>query len=224
MKSKLLAYHCPCCQSWLDAFEPFGSPPRPDARCPTCGALERDRLVWLFFNRRTRLFDRGHKRMLHVAPERSLENRFRQVPGLDYLTADLENERAMVRMDITDIQYPDDSFDLIYCSHVLEHVLDDRRAMRQMYRVLRPAGCAVIMVPIRSGPTLEDPLVTDPDERTRLYGQHDHVRAYGDDIVDRLAEAGFTVERFGPTDFLDSESIARFVPKGVIFACHKPQP
>jgi SAM-dependent methyltransferase len=159
--------------------------------------------------------------MLHIAPEQCLLGRFGQVPNLDYLTADLQGSRAMVQMDITNIQYPEATFDVIYCSHVLEHVPEDRKAVRQMYRVLKPGGYAVIMVPIRSGPTLEDPSVTDPNERARLYAQHDHVRAYGDDITDRFEEAGFTVTRLQPTDFLDAESIARFVPKGVIFACAK---
>jgi ubiquinone/menaquinone biosynthesis C-methylase UbiE len=134
------------------------------------------------------------KRMLHVAPERAFTTQLKRIPSLDYLTADLYNPRAMVKMDITDIQYPDASFDVIYCSHVLEHVPDDRKAMREFFRVLKPTGWAVLQVPITADHTIEDPSVVEPEERERLFGQKDHVRRYGPDYTQRLEEAGFTVK------------------------------
>ena len=100
----------------------------------------------------------------------------------------------MVEMDITDIQYPDDSFDAIYCSHVLEHVPDDAKAMSELYRVLKPGGWAILAVPIRGDTTFEDPTTTEPEERERLFGQSDHVRYYGKDFKDRLEAAGFEVK------------------------------
>jgi ubiquinone/menaquinone biosynthesis C-methylase UbiE len=147
--------------------------------------------------------------MLHVAPEKGLAKRFQEAPNLDYLSADLDPERAMVAMDLTDIQYPDDTFDVIYCSHVVEHIPDDRRALRELYRVLKPGGWAMIHAPILRETTFEDASVTSPEERTRVFGQWDHVRSYGEDYVDRLREAGFevSVERF--IDSFSDEEVER---------------
>ena len=148
-------------------------------------------MIYLYLRRRTDFFGRQRKRLLHVAPERQMSHLFRQERSVDYLSADLSSALAMEKMDITDIQYPSNSFDVIYCSHVLEHIPNDRQAMRELCRVLRPDGWAILQVPILVESTLEDPTVTSPEERERLYGQHDHVRAYGLDYKDRLVEAGF---------------------------------
>ena len=162
--------------------------------------------------------------MLHIAPELCFEARFRQQIGPGYLTADLM-EPADVRMDITDIQYPNDSFDIIYCSHVLEHVPDDRKAMREFHRVLKSDGWAVFMVPITIDQTVEDPSITDPQERLRLFGQHDHVRRYGRDFVDRLKEAGFHVNVTAARDFLSDDEVVRIAIRnaltGEVFHCSK---
>jgi hypothetical protein len=184
---------CPVCDQSSRRFLPFGVVVRPDAQCPRCGSLERHRLVWLYFARRTDLFDGKARRMLHVAPERTFEARLRKRLGAGYLTADLFDPHVMVQMDICNIQYPEESFDVIYCSHVLEHVPDDRQALREFRRVLRKTGWAILLVPITVDRTVEDPTVTDPAERLRLFGQEDHVRRYGPDYVDRLREAGFEV-------------------------------
>lgn len=154
----------------------------------------------------TNLFDGHPKQVLHVAPERCFEAKLRTQIGDGYLTADLFRS-AMTKMDITDIQYSDDFFDVIYCSHVLEHVVDDRKAMREFRRVLKPDGWAILLVPITAETTIEDPSVTDPLERHRLYGQKDHVRRYGPDYADRLREAGFKVKVSSPTDFLSSSEV-----------------
>ncbi len=187
------SHYCPLCRSHLSRFDPFGRPPRPEARCPRCGSLERHRLIWRYFQSRTDLFDGAPKRLLHVAPEPQMGTLLARVPGLDYLSVDLAEGAAMVRMDVTDLDLPDESFDVIFCSHVLEHVLDDRRAMRELHRVLRPDGWAVLQVPILRETTFEDSSVTTPEDRERVFGQWDHVRIYGRDYVDRLGEAGFDV-------------------------------
>jgi SAM-dependent methyltransferase len=167
---------------------------RPRARCPRCGSLERHRLAWLYLLAETDLVSpTTPKRMLHIAPEPSLKSRLAQEPQIAQLTADLDPTGVMVQMDVTDIQYPDNSFDVIYCSHVLEHVPDDVAAMREFVRVLAPNGWAILQVPIWDAVTDEDPNVTDEAERTRRFGQRDHVRRYGRDYPERLARAGFQV-------------------------------
>lgn len=218
------ARYCPLCGSYAPAFLPFGTVPRPDAQCPTCGSLERHRLAWLFFQQRTNIFQRTPKSMLHIAPERQLEKRFKQLAHLDYLTADLFNPTVMVKMDITDVQYPDNTFDIIYCSHVLEHVSDDRKAMRELHRVLKLDGWAVIMVPITAEKSFEDPSIMDPSARERVFGQHDHVRRYGPDFEERLAEAGFKVEPIVPTEIVPLKEIRRLAIRegqAPLFLCTK---
>lgn len=190
------SHFCPICQSRLSGFHSFGG--RRNVVCAVCGSWDRHRRDWLYMQQRTDLFDGRPKKMLHVAPERDLGKLFRQIPNIDYLSGDLDPEVAMVKMDITDIQFPDNTFDVIYCSHVLEHVPDDRRAMRELYRVLKPGGWAILHVPILREVTYEDSSVTTPEARLRVFGQADHVRMYGLDYADRLREAGFevTVEPF----------------------------
>lgn len=186
---------CPVCEKPSRRFRAFGvDERRDDAMCVNCGALERHRFLWLFFQKMTNLFTTRGQRMLHVAPERCFEPRLRRRLGPSYLTADLDESRAQVQMDITRIAHPDDSFDVIYCSHVLEHVPDDRRALREFRRILKPTGWAVILVPITAAATVEDASVTDPKERFHRFGQKDHFRRYGPDFVERLREAGFNVQ------------------------------
>ncbi len=162
--------------------------------------------------------------MLHVAPESCLGERFRAHLGDGYLSADLCDDRAMVTMDITDIGYPDASFDVIYCSHVLEHVDDDRRAMRELHRVLRPGGWAIVLVPIIGDRTFEDPRITDPREREAAFGQEDHVRRYGPDVIDRLREPGFTVEVTRASDLVSADTAVTLgltPASGEIFLCRR---
>ncbi len=203
--------YCPICGKTSRKFLPFGNPLRDDARCVHCNSLERHRMLWIFFKTRTDLFDGLPKKMLHVAPEPVFQKMLGDQLGEGYLTADLYNPAAMVKMDITDIRYPDESFNVIYCSHVLEHVPDDRQAMREFYRVLKPEGWAILLVPILEGETHEDLSITDPAERLKVYGQEDHVRKYGTDgiYLNRLKEAGFTVEIIEPSDFLDAGQIEK---------------
>ena len=182
---------------------------RPESKCPLCGSLERHRLIWLYLNRQTDLFDGHKKKMLHVAPELQLVRLFQKRDYIDYLSADLY-AHAMVKMDITEIQYPGNTFDVIYCSHVLEHVQDDRKAMDEFYRILKPGGWAILQVPITADATLEDPTVISPKERERLFGQDDHVRRYGPDYKARLMEAGFSVTVDGFARGLNDRVSSRF--------------
>lgn len=129
-----------------------------------------------------------------------MELKLRELPGADYLSCDLDPGNAMDVADLTALKYADGQFDFVYCSHVLEHVDDDQLAMREIRRVLSPRGFGLLMVPIFSDRTIEDPSITDPAERLRLFGQEDHVRAYGEDFVDRLVAAGFDVKQFRSED------------------------
>jgi SAM-dependent methyltransferase len=204
-----IRWHCPVCRMWSRRFGEYGIVPRKDAKCEWCGSLERHRLVWLYFRRMTDLFKGCSKSMLHIAPERMFGKMLKRHLGAGYLTADLHNPSAMVRMDITDIGYPDETFDVIYCGHVLEHVLDDRRAMDELHRVLKSDGWAVFLVPITADRTFEDPSITDPSDRLRVFGHKSHVRIYGRDFVERLKEAGFKVKATVASDFLTAKEIQR---------------
>ena len=213
--------YCPICKSSVRSFLPFGrAKQRPDAACPVCGCLERHRLLWVFLQERTNLFQPVPKKMLHFAPEAGLDRRLQAIPALDYLSADLVDARAMEKIDISAIPYPDGSFDVIYCSHVLEHVPDDLSAMRELRRILNSDGWAALMVPIEGQTTQEDPSIVDPMEREKLFGDREHVRLYGEDFQDRLVEAGFAVERFDADKVVGAENKIRFgVKDRIIFYC-----
>jgi SAM-dependent methyltransferase len=156
--------------------------------------LERHRLLWLFIQNETNLFSLKGT-FLHIAPEPIFQKRFKQLPNLHYISADLVSHWADVQMDITNIQYGDNTFDAILCSHVLEHVPDDNAAINEIYRVLVSGGWAILQVPLdpQRHQTYEDDTIIDPNERRRIFGHHDHVRIYGSYYKLRLEKAGFTV-------------------------------
>ena len=189
---------CPVCGSHYRKFLPYGYvTSRPNALCPHCLSLERHRLLWLWLVRETRLLD-DCPRLLHIAPEvclmRHLDRLYAQHPER-YVTADLESPLAKLHFDVQQIPLEDGFAEVLLCNHILEHVADDRRAMRELFRVLRPGGWGVILSPVdrTRAATFEDDSITDPDERTRIFGQYDHRRIYGRDYADRLREAGFEV-------------------------------
>jgi len=206
---------CDVCGRTARAFLPFGdplrtrgTPPRPDAKCPHCGSLERHRLAWRFLSERTDLFDGRDKYVLHVAPERCLQPRLQARLGEAYWSADLMRPSARLKMDITDMPLADDSVDVVYCSHVLEHIPDDRAAMSEIARVLKPEGWALLVVPMRDADeTFEDPSITTDEGRREAFGQADHVRWYGADFQDRLQEAGLEVERLGVADVVPDPAL-----------------
>lgn len=209
-------FRCPICETHLRKFYPFGVVPRPNALCPICDSLERHRMIWLYFRNETNLFSPPLKKMLHIAPEGCFIKWLGDSPHIDYLTADL-TDTAMVLMDITDIQFPDNYFDVIYkYAHVLEHIPDAKKAMRELIRVLRPSDWAIPQVPLAIGSTVEDLLITDPKERERCFGQHDHVRVYGHDYKDRLVDAGFTVN---VVKYLEEFSKAGQIAHGLTIRC-----
>ncbi len=217
---------CPCCGAKFRAFVPYRIGPSRDSICPRCGSLRRHRFLLLYLRERTNLFQHP-LRVLHVAPEASLQALLRSVAILDYTSIDLDSPIAMHAMDVTDLRYEDDWFDVILCSHVLEHVIDDRQAMREFFRVLRPGGWAILQSPVRrdAATTLEDPTVISPRDRERLFGQPDHVRWYGRDYTDRLADAGFLVTEECYADQMDDDTLARYGLRRsahAVYFCAKP--
>jgi predicted SAM-dependent methyltransferase len=178
----------------------------------------------MFFEKETDLFNRRPQRMLHFAPEKQMSRRLAQVASLDYVTADIAENRAMKQLDITSISEPDDSFDVVYCSHVLEHVTEDRQAMAELFRILRPGGWALLLVPIQGEVTYEDASIQTPEARREAFDQEDHVRIYGRDFQQRLTQAGFLVEEHDYARQFDAEDRHRFGldESDLIYRCHKP--
>lgn len=147
------------------------------------------------------------------------------MPHLAYISIDLASPVAMMRMDITDLTFPDDSFDCILCYHVLEHIPDDSAAMRELRRVLKPNGWAILQSPVyrNRATTYEDSCIVHPVDRERAFGQSDHVRIYGADYFQRLEDAGFRVRMDPFVRTLDPVSIERYGLSAweMIFICTK---
>lgn len=202
---------CPVCEKNYRTFLPYGRVARSNALCPSCLSLERHRLIWLYLARKTEFFSANYK-MLHIAPEYCFIDRFSKLEHLDYVTADIESPLAKVKMDVHDIPFDEDTFDVLFCNHVLEHVNDDKKALSEIFRVLKRGGWAILQIPLffpLPEQTIEDPSIEDPKERERLFGQDDHVRKYGLDYKDRLKAAGFRIkDNF--LDELSTEEINKF--------------
>ena len=188
---------CPCCGWHFRKFLSGGVDVGDDVLCPKCGSMERHRLLWLYLKEKTNFFRYNSKKVLHIAPESIFSKRFKKMAQLNYVSADLHSSRApTIRVDITAIPCKHNSFDVVLCNHVLEHVPDDHRAMTEIRRVLRPGGFAILQVPLdpKLPETYEDFTIVTPEGRERAFGQHDHVRIYGLDYQDRLKQAGLTVK------------------------------
>jgi len=196
----------------------------PRRLCPACGSYERTRhvVVWL---RQGGMLE-ARPRFLHCAPEYGLRRVFRAALGDRYVTTDMAMRGVDVHTDLTRADFPDQSFDFIYCSNVLEHIEDDRAAMSELFRMLAPGGEALVQVPIRGETTYEDPAIVRPRERARHFGQRDHVRYYGRDIRGRLAAAGFQVEELQMPDCLglDRADIDRWhmAKRELVHRCTRP--
>lgn len=184
---------CPVCEKGFRKFLPYGRlSQRENALCPSCLSLERHRLIWLYLQRTSDFFT-SKKKVLHIAPEACFIPRFEKIHGADYITGDIESPLAKVKMDIHAIPFEANTFDVVLCNHVLEHVNSDIKAMSEISRVLKPGGFAILQVPFFHpipDVTIEDLTVTDPKERERLFGQDDHVRKFGKDYTKRIEQAG----------------------------------
>lgn len=219
---------CPVCGAEYRRFLPYGYvTSRADALCPHCLSLERHRLLWLWLTHETDLMT-TRPRLLHIAPEVCLMRHLRRLyaPTPDrYVTADLESPLADLHFDVQQIPLPDDSFDVVICNHLLEHVADDRAALAELCRVLRPGGWGVVLSPVdeERATTFEDDSITDPEERTRLFGQYDHRRVYGRDYADRLRSVGFEAEEIDYASHFTAEERTRYaLCKDRIYIVRKP--
>jgi SAM-dependent methyltransferase len=189
--------NCPICEGHFRTFLPYGYTDKNSENrlCPRCLSLERHRLIWLYLKNKTTVFVKPTK-MLHIAPEQSFFKRFKKIETLTYHTGDLESPIADYHFDIHQIPFKDNTYDFVMCNHVLEHVEDELKASKEIYRILKPGGWAILQVPInpKFEITYEDPSITDSKEREKHFGQYDHVRWHGRDYGQRLSKAGFTVE------------------------------
>lgn len=218
---------CACCNSKFREFAPFGETKRMNAWCPNCESLERHRLLWMFFEKETNLYTASIK-LLHIAPETVFFHRIKKQPNIDYHPCDIFPglyPAGTKYLDILNHQLPDDSFDVIICNHVFQYIEEDRRAMKSLYKLMKPGGWGIMQVPINTAKqvTYEDPDITDPLEREKAFGLKEHVRYYSFDYPERLREAGFRVNVNDYTKKFSDDEIFKygFYKGDAIYYCTK---
>lgn len=239
-------YYCPYCQhsfrkmladgeklSVIDKYQIIGAGFRENCTCPRCYAKDRDRLIYLYLEKKTNIFTQS-LRLLHIAPEAWLKELFQSLPNIHYTNGvkDAESmgyyyDRRTRDLDITDLEMKDNFYDVVICNHVLEHIIDDRKAMQEIFRVLKPGGWAILQIPYSEvlENTFEDKSILSPTERKMTFGQFDHVRIYGKDYSERLTNVGFRVERYNPkNESLEPDSLLKYAlnKDEDLFIAHKP--
>jgi SAM-dependent methyltransferase len=206
-------------------FLPYGyGKQRNNVLSPSTLSLERHRLLWLYLNKETDFFT-APKKVLHFAPEQAFYKLFRNQKNLEYTTTDLFSPLADVKADICNLPFEDNSYDVIFCNHVLEHIPDDTKAMQELYRVLKPGGMGIFQIPqdLSRTTTFSDDSITDKKERAKIFGQYDHVRVYGRDYFDKLRSIGFKVLEEDYTSKISPELVEKYcLAKGeIIPVCFK---
>lgn len=189
---------CPCCKSTFREFSPFGNFKRKNSWCLKCQSLERDRLLWMYYENKTTLYKQPTK-LLHIAPEIIFFRHFKKQKNIDYYPADLYPQvypKGTQYFNLLQPTFPDNTFDAIICNHVFQYIEEDAKAMSNVYKLLKPGGWAILQVPLNKELTVtyEDSTIIDPLEREKAFGLKEHVRFYGLDYADKLKEAGFTVK------------------------------
>lgn len=229
-------------------FLPYGyGKQRKNALSPSTLSLERHRLLWLYLKNETDFFQsepvsdsqvsnsnrvklrdaeiNSALKVLHFAPEQAFYKLFRNQKNIDYTTTDLFSPLADVKADICNLPFEDNSYDIIFCNHVLEHIPDDTKAMQELFRVLKPGGMAILQIPqdLKRETTFADDSITDQKERAAIFGQYDHVRIYGRDYFDKLRSIGFTVIEEDYTNKIAPELVEKYcLSKGeIIPVCFK---
>ena len=200
-------------------FLPYGySKQRPNVLSPSTLSLERHRLLWLYLKNETDFFS-SPKKVLHIAPEQCFLKLFKNQKNLSYTSADLYSPIADVKADICDLPFEDNTFDVVFCNHVLEHIEDDKKAMSELYRVLKKGGMGVFQIPqdLSLEKTYEDFSITSKEDRKKHFGQYDHVRVYGRDYFDNLRKVGFSVNEVDYSKLISNELITKYcLEKGEI--------
>ena len=194
------------------SFIPYGyNNVRKNALSPSTYSLERHRMLWLYLKNETDIFTKKI-RLLHFAPEPAFHKIFKNCNNISYDTIDLNSPLAEIKADICDLPIENDTYDYILCNHVLEHIDDDIKAMRELYRVLKKGGIGIFQIPIdvERKNTFEDPSITSPKQRNKIFGQYDHVRIYGMDYFDRLKSVGFSVNQIYYGEKLSEEEIFKY--------------
>ena len=194
------------------SFIPYGyNNVRKNALSPSTYSLERHRMLWLYLKNETDIFTK-QIRLLHFAPEPAFHKIFKNCNNISYDTIDLNSPLAEIKADICDLPIENDTYDYILCNHVLEHIDDDIKAMSELYRVLKKGGIGIFQIPIdiERKNTFEDPSITSPKQRNKIFGQYDHVRIYGMDYFDRLKSVGFSVNQIYYGEKLSEEEIFKY--------------
>ena len=208
-------------------FLPYGyGKQRENALSPSTLSLERHRLMWLFLRDETDFFTSKQKqKVLHIAPEQCFLDIFRNQNNLDYTTSDIKSPIADVKADICNLPFENNSYDIIFCNHVLEHIADDTRAMQELFRVLKPGGMGIFQIPqdLSRKKTFEDNTIVDKKERAKIFGQYDHVRIYGLDYFEKLRAIGFKVEEIDYTKKIEQKEMKRFclMKNEILPVCYK---
>ena len=218
---------CPVCERSFSKFLSYGSnvTHRENVLCPYDLTLERHRLMWIYLKNHSDFFTTDQLNVLHIAPEQCFHKKFKAQKNLNYLTADLVSPIADMHFDLHSIPLEDNRFDVVFCNHVMEHVDDALQCMRELYRVMRPGGWAIMQVPqdFSRETTYEDPSIVSPEDREKHYWQKDHVRLFGKDYPQWLEKAGFTVEVFNKEEALGSDLMERYriSPSEVLYIFRK---
>ena len=179
--------------------------------CPGTLSLERHRLLWLYLDKETDFLNSNLK-VLHVAPEQVFYKKFKKLKNWEYFTFDLNSPIADIKGDLTSTNFKDESFDLIICNHVLEHIEDDKSALNEIYRILKYKGISILQVPInvKRKNTFEDSSIKSKNQREKYFGQYDHVREYGLDFKDRVEQAGFKVEMINYSKKISQDLVIKY--------------
>lgn len=216
---------CPVCEKSYSKFLSYGANNRDNVLCPGDLTLERHRLMWLYLKDHSNFFTAEKLNVLHIAPEQCFHKKFKAQKNLKYLTADLVSPIADMHFDLHKIPLEDNRFDVVFCNHVMEHVDDPLTCMKELYRVMKPGGWAIMQVPqdINRAETFEDPSIVTPEDREKYYWQKDHLRLFGLDYPQYLEKAGFRAEIFDKEAIIGKELIARYrlMESEILYIFHK---
>lgn len=212
---------CNICENNYSKFLNYSN--RKNAMCPGCASLERHRLLYLYLQNEINLSNRKIK-ILHFAPEYPLQKIFKKTYGKNYLSTDIEHPDAMLHADITNMPLDNNSFDLIICNHVLQEIPDDKKAMRELFRILKKGGTAIITIPKnkKAKETFENQGEINNKDRKKLYGYYGAIRIYGDDFIKRLKDSGFKVKTIDYIKVFAEKKISKYgLSEEKIYLCKK---